>query len=790
MKLLKQYKYCLVGMLLSFFSLLATAQEKHTISGYVKDNNGEELIGATVYVAALSAGTVTNTYGFYSLTLPENVYDVTYSFIGYEATQKKVSLQNDTKIDLMLEPSTEVIEEVEITAERKDANIQRVEMSTTKLPIKTIQRIPVLMGETDVIKTIQLLPGVQVAGEGSSGFYVRGGAVDQNLILLDDATVYNPSHIGGFFSVFNGDAIKNVELYKGGIPSNYGGRLSSVLDVRMNEGGTAKFGATGGIGAISSRLTLNGPMLNQKGSYIVSGRRTYIDAFFPLFNNAELKDVKAYFYDLNAKANYNINENNRIFLSAYTGDDKYEFSSFFGMGYGNRTMTLRWNHVFSNKLFANYNIIYSNFDYNLGVPEGVFGFDWESDIIDKSFKNDYTYYLNPQNTIQFGVQATHHTIKPGRGESVGDGIFTLTNLPNAYGAEYGVFVQNEQKVTPKLTLQYGLRFSMFQNIGEGTIYNYDSEYTAIDSSVYKWGNVFNTFNGLEPRFGARYMMNNTSSIKASYNRMFQYMHLATNTASTTPLDVWFMSNPNIKPQYADQVALGYFKNFKDNTYELSVETYYKKMYNAIDFKDHAELFLNEYFDGELRRGSAYSYGMEFYLKKQEGDFTGWISYTLSKTRREIDGINNGEAYPTSYDKPHDLKIVANYDITPRINISANWIYSSAMPLTVVRSWIPLEDETYGRYWVPKYSGRNEVRLKGTDYHRLDIAFTYHFRQKKNYSSSITASVYNAYGRKNLYSIVYRENENNPEDEPNKYPPEMYKMYLFGVIPTVTYNFKF
>lgn len=757
----------------------AYAQQKHTINGYVRDESGEDLIGANIYTKSLGAGTVTNEYGFYSLTLPEGDYELFISYVGYEQKNKKIQLNEDLRIDYSLEPTNEFIDEVQITAERKDVNVKSVEMSKTKLPMKTIKKIPVLMGETDIIKTIQLLPGVQMVGEGNSGFFVRGGAVDQNLILLDEAVVYNPAHIGGFFSVFNGDAIKNVELYKGGIPAQYGGRLSSVLDVRMNEGSNQRFGATGGIGAISSRLTAEGPLFTDKASFIMSGRRTYIDLFFPLFNDPALDETSAYFYDFNGKVNYRINENNRVYLSAYLGRDVAKFADFFEMSYGNITGTMRWNHIFSSKLFANYSLIFSNFDYGLGTPEGAFAFNWNSNVIDKSFKNDYTWFLNPQNTITFGFQAIYHTIKPGYGEPVNGSVFVPQSLPHNYGLENGIFIENKQDINADLSLQYGIRFSSFHNIGEGTIYNYTENYEVVDSTVHNDGSFFNNFTGFEPRLGIRYSVGRNNSVKASYNRTYQYIHLATNTTTSTPVDVWFMSNPNIKPQYADQVATGYFHNLKNNAYELSAEVYYKKMHDAIDFKDHANLLLNEHFDGELRRGSGYSYGLELYARKQEGRLTGWISYTLSKTRRKIEGINDGKEYPTPYDRPHDLKIVTSYDVSERLNVSANWVYSTAMPYTIADEWFKVEN-----LWVPHFSKRNGVRLPGTNYHRLDVSVTWKNKVHKKFESSWTLSAYNAYNRHNMYSIVYEE----PEDGAG--PPELHKMYLFGIIPTITWNFKF
>jgi hypothetical protein len=756
------------------------AQDNYTLSGYVNDVRGEALIGATVYETDDMAGVVTNDYGFFSLTLPEGEHEIIVSYIGYEKNSYNIVLQQDKKLSVKLKPESREIEEVVINAESKKANIEKVQMGAEKLSMKTMKKLPVLMGETDVIKMIQLLPGVQTIGEGNSGFFVRGGSVDQNLILLDDATVYNPSHLGGFFSVFNGDAIKNVELYKGAPPAKYGGRLSSVLDVRMKEGSTEGFHGTGGIGAISSRLTLEGPVFSEKASFIVSGRRTYIDLFFPLAKDEMTRESRAYFYDLNGKINVALNDKNRVFLSVYGGRDVTGFGDLFEMSYGNQTATLRWNHVFNNKLFSNITALYSDFNYHLGQNVGAFSFDWEAHVIDKSVSNDYTYYINPDNTIHFGGQVTLHTIKPGDVNPGPESAFNQLILPTHEAFESNLFIENEHKLGFRWNVRYGYRFTAFNNV-KGTIYNFDEEFRPLDSNKYSFGKPFNSYYGHEPRVGLRFRVNENISLKGSYNRSYQFIHLATNTAASTPIDVWFLSNPNIKPQSADQLALGYFQNFLNDGVELSVEAYYKEMYNVIDFKDHAELLLNPHFDGELRRGDGYSYGLELMAKKKQGDFTGWVSYTLSKTRRTIEDVNKGEEFPAPYDKPHDLKIVSSYDITNRLNIGATWVYASPLPMTVVKQWYQVEN-----MWIPQYSKRNGTRLNGTAYHRMDLAATWKFKTKpgKNYKHDIMFSVYNLYGRHNLYSILYES------DEGQAGPPTMKKMYLFSVIPTFTYNFKF
>ncbi len=762
--------------------LLVNAQSKYTVSGYITDSNGESLIGANVIVVELSKGTVTNSYGFFSLTLPKGQYKLSVVYLGFQEQIIDLDLSKDQKFNLKMEESTEMIESVEVTARKKDVNVKSVAMSTERLDIKTIEKIPTFMGEADVIKVIQLQPGVAVVGEGTSGFYVRGGAVDQNLILLDEAIVYNPAHFGGFFSVFNPDAIKSVELYKGGMPSKFGGRQASVLDVQMLEGSSDHISGKGGVGTLSSRLTLGAPIVKDKASFLLSGRRTYYDIlFFPLLNSPIINDSEVFFWDLNTKINYKINDNNRLFLSLYSGKDVVGIGSMFKVGYGNATGTLRWNHIFNERLFSNFMFIGSRYNYALGQPTGGFAFEWTSHIDDYSFKNDYTYFLNPNNTIDFGAQVIYHKLKPGKFEPLGESTFNSSEVPSEFSYESAFYVGNKQQINSALSLQYGLRVSLFNNVG-GVDNKYTNTGEFISKEDYEQGNLFNTHYGIEPRIGARYILSSKSSVKASYNRMYQYLHLATNTQAPTPFDIWFTSNSNIKPQLTDQVAVGYFRNFFDNMLEASVEGYYKWLDNAIDFKDHAELFGNEQLDGEVRQGKGYAYGLEFYVRKRYGKLTGWVSYTWSVTRRKIEGINNNKAYPTTYDRPNDIKIVLSYDIKPRLNLSANWVYYTAMPFTVPMS--------YGRYqnaYYPDFSERNSFRYPGTDYHRLDLAATWNFYEPgspKKYKSSLTVSVYNAYNRHNLYSPT------SVDDPTTVSGIGTNKMFLFKVIPAITYNFKF
>ncbi len=768
----------LLGILLMASQLVA---QKFTISGKVKDAaNGEELIGATIFIKGLKTGTITNEYGYFSLSLDEGDYELEIDYLGFEAINQQLVLDKDYYFAFELTESSSELQEVEVTGERIDRNVKSNEMSNVKLQAKTIKKIPAFMGEVDLVKVIQLLPGVQSTSEGSSGFSVRGGSPDQNLILLDEATVYNASHLMGFFSVFNNDAIKDVKIYKGDIPAAHGGRLSSLLDVRMRDGNSKKIAVTGGIGSISSRLTIEGPIVKDKTTFLVSGRRTYADLFLRLSSNEDLKNNILNFYDLNAKVNHTFNKKNRLYLSFYMGQDKFA-NDFAKLYFGNRTTTMRWNHLFSDKLFFNFTFTNSVYNYNLGTPEGnPNAFDWKSKMTDYGVRGDFTYFLNPQNTVKFGLEGTYHIFEPGSAKGLGEeALFTEFVQPKNYALDYAVYVSNEQKIGEKVQLKYGLRFSIFQNIGPGTIYNFDGNYDKIDSTVYPKGEVFNTYMGLEPRFGISYLLNDNSSIKANYSRTRQYMQLAQNSTAGTPLDIWFPASPNVKPQIADQVALGYFRNFNDNAIETSVEVYYKTMQNAIDFKDFAQVLLNEQLEGELRFGKAWSYGIEFLVRKNVGKFTGWVSYTYSKTERQFKGINKGNVYPAPYDKPHDVSIVMSYALNERLDLSANWVYATGQPAT-----FPTGRAHYGNTIVPIYSDRNAYRMR--DYHRLDISATWKKKQKEGskFDWDINLSIYNAYARHNTWSINFIQDENDP----NVTYAE--QTYLFSIIPAVTFNFKF
>lgn len=765
-------------------SVSAMAQ-KVTLSGYMKDaSSGEELIGSTVFVKELKTGTVTNVYGFYSLSVAPGTYTITFGYIGYQSITETFELNENVTRNIELSVSEQVLEAVEVTGDRPDKNVTDIEMSVEKMDMQMVKKIPQLLGEADVIRSIQLLPGVTTVGEGATGFNVRGGNVDQNLILLDEAPVYNSSHVFGFFSVFNSDAVKDLKLYKGGIPARYGGRLSSVLDVRQREGNMKQFAGSGGISLISSRLTLEGPIKKNKSSFMIAGRRSYGDLFLKLI--PEQRDNVAYFYDLNAKVNYVIDQNNRVFLSGYIGNDVWRFGDQFSSNWGNNTASLRWNHLFSDKLFSNFTAIYSDFNYSLGVPEGSQAFDWDSRIINYNAKADFSYFPNPNNTVEFGANILMYRFHPGFARGIGDNtIFNEQRLEHQRALEPAIYVSNEQKINGKLTLQYGLRYSQFLNMGKGKVNQYENDDPTDESALigvreYDSGEVIARFAGLEPRFSANYLVNEFSSMKLSYNRMRQYIHLVSNTTSALPIDVWTPSGTYVDPATVDQVAAGYFRNFKDNTYEASVEVYYKNFTDLLDYKDGAQLLLNETLETEFLSGKGRAYGAEFQVKRQQGRLTGWISYTLSRSERQVNGINNNDYYPANYDKLHDVSLVTSYSLSKSWEISGNFAYMSGRPVTY-----PDARYEYDGLVVPNYSNRNGARQP--DYHRLDLAATLtpNKHPERKWQGSWVFSIYNVYRRRNAYSIFFQQKDDNPVET------EAQRLAVFGeMIPSVTYNFKF
>jgi hypothetical protein len=774
-----------------FFFYTVSAQSTYTISGTIQDaSNGEDIIGVNVYAREQKVGASTNVYGFYSLSLPKGVHTLVFSYLGYHKVEKTIDLNENTTLNIELKEEGNVLGEVIVTAEREDANVRSVEMSVNKVEMKTIKKMPALLGEVDVIRSIQFLPGVSSVGEGSSGFNVRGGAIDQNLVLLDEAPVYNSSHLMGFFSIFNPDVVKDVKLIKGGIPSTYGGRISSILDVRMKEGNNKKTEFSGGIGTIFSRFMLESPIVKDKGSFVVALRRSYIDILAKPFLNKDLKDVKFYFYDFTAKANYKINDKNTVYLSGYFGRDV--FGADFGFDWGNATTTFRWNHVFNNKLFLNTTVFYSNYNYSLDSDlknentEDVFR--WKSNILNYSVKPDFTWYLNSKNTITFGGQSIFYQFNPGNALVVSGGEGQDIGLDSKRAIESAVYFGNEQKITDNITLNYGLRYSHYNYFGTATSFIFDETTPAgdrkqvLETRNHTGNESIQQFGNLEPRFAMNIGLNNNTSVKIGYNRLAQYIHLLSNTTASSPLDVWTPSTNNIKPQLSDQIAVGVFKNFKNNMYESSVEVYYKTMQNQIDYIRNADLLLNPYVEGDLMYGKGRAYGAEFFVKKNKGDLSGWVSYTLSRTERKVDGLNNNEWFLSRIDKLHNLSVVSIYDITKKWNIGATFMFMTGTPAS-----FPTSKYVWQGMAIPHnyYDERNTYRIPAS--HRLDLSATKKNKHAlfKRGESEWVFSVYNVYNRRNPFSVYVRQNP----DDPGRTEAVRYSVFA-SILPSITYNFKF
>ncbi len=766
-------------LLVIIFASTLTAQteqvrKKHTISGYVKDSKtGEALIGATIMLSELpQTGTVSNVYGFYSLTIPEGIYTVTVRFMGYTPFLQQVVVNRNIKLHVGLVEKGVEQKAVVVTGEKKDDNVKTVQMGMEKLDVKSIQDIPVLLGEKDVIKTVQLLPGIKSGGDGNTGFYVRGGAADQNLILLDEATVYSASHLLGFFSVFNSDAIKDVTMYKGEMPAEYGGRLSSVLDIKMKEGNTKDYDVSGGIGLIASRLTVEGPIVEDKGLFSISGRRTYLDLFLKLSRDSLINQTQLYFYDLNAKANYEVGENDRIYLSGYFGKDVLGFGSTFGIDWGNSTATLRWNHLFNEKMFSNTSFIYSTYDYTVNANFAGNNMSLVSDIKDFGIKQDFQYFFDSDNGLIFGLNSVYHSVVPGTATLANSVQTTTLQLTQKYSWENSLYISHDYKLSPAVNVQYGARFSSFSILGPGVFYTYSDGGQTVDSVSYGSGKFIQTYFNLEPRVAVNYILDDVSSMKASYGRSTQNLHLLSTSTASNPTDRWIPSSNNVKPEIADQVSLGYFRNFEDNTYEFSAETYFKFLQNQIDYKDGAQITLNENVESDLLYGQGRAYGLELFLKKKYGRLNGWIGYTLSRTELRIPGINNGNYYPAHQDETHDISIVALYQLTDKWTFSAAWVYNTGNAVTFPSGKYKILDTT-----VPSYSQRNANRMPA--YHRLDLGATWQGER-----SSWTFSLYNAYGRENAFSIQFQVDPNDPTRT------QAVETSLFRFVPSITYNFRF
>jgi len=753
------------------------AQQKYTISGYIRSSEtGEALIGATVFVKELYKGTMANAYGFYSITLPEGNHSVQYSYLGNISKTDNIELTGNLSKNVELQQASLEIAEVVIVGEASNKNIKAPAMSVVKISPKDVVSVPVIFGEQDILKTISLMPGVKSAGEGNSGFYVRGGSADQNLIILDEAPVYSSAHLLGFFSVFNSDAVKDMEFYKGNAPANYGGRLSSVLDIQMKEGNSKTVAASGGIGLIASRLTIEAPIVNDKGSFIISGRRTYADMFLPLWKDPAAKSTKLYFYDFNAKANLKINDKNRIFLSGYFGRDVFKISDLVGFNWGNKTSTLRWNHIFGNKLFLNSSLIYSDYNYGIGYNVGEL-LEVTSGIRDFNLKEDFQYFINPRNTIKFGFNIIDHIFHPGELKSENEDFTNSKIIDKKHAAESAVYISHKFEISDRLIIDYGLRYSNCAVIGPDTVYTYNENDKITSSTSYSRGDIIQNYGNFEPRMTFNYIVSERMSVKMSYARNSQYMHLLSNSTVAFPTDVWISSSKIVKPQIADQIAVGFFKNFKDNMVETSVEVYYRNFQNQIDYQNGANIILNEHVESQLVYGKGRAYGAELFIKKRTGDLTGWIGYTLSRTERSINEIDDGAWYPVKHDRTHDVSIVLMYDFNDKLKVSANWVYNTGNAVTFPEGKYVIDGVT-----VPAYTNRNGYRMP--DYHRLDLGVTLTNKKREKFESSWNFSVYNAYARKNAYSISFRENENDPSKT------EAVQQSLFQIVPSITYNFNF
>lgn len=792
--------FTILTFLLPFLIL---AQEKFTLNGVISEaSSNETLIGVTIAIPSLRTGVTTNEYGFFSLTLPKGTYDIQITYLGYQDVLETITFDRDQKINFQLIEMAEILDEVVVTENVEKLNISKPQMSVNNLSVQTIKNIPVVLGEADIIKSLILLPGVSNAGEGASGFNVRGGAADQNLILLDEATIFNSSHLFGFFSVFNPDAIKDVKLFKGGIPARYGGRVSSVLEIFQKEGNSKEFKMNGGIGVVASRLLAEGPIVKDKAAFLIGGRASYAHLFLPLFDI----DNTAYFYDLNTKLNYKLNDNNSLYLSGYFGRDVFSISNSFVNIYGNSVLNLRWNHLFSDKIFSNLSLIYSDFYY--GLELGFVGFKWNSGIQNFNIKYDLKHYLSDRFQVNYGINNIYYTFNPGKIVPNGpDSGILEEQLIKKYANEFAAYVDVEHSVSESLSLQYGLRLSHFIRLGQDELNVYENnnpvifdpfllvyqEATPTETIDPGRGEQLATFTNLEPRLSLAYTLNEDQSIKASYTRITQYLHLLSNTSSPTPLDVWTPSGPFVKPQILDQYALGYFRSLKDGEYSLETEVFYKDIQNRIDYIDGANLIANNAIERVILNGKARAYGWELLIRKNEGRFKGWLAYTLSRSEQltpgrapfedngrsnQETGINFGQWYSTPYDKTHDISLYGSYDLNKKWRFNTNFVYQTGQPTNY-----PVGQFQFQGLTVPFYGLRNEERLP--DYHRMDLSATLTPKKnlKRKWQTEWVFSIYNVYSRMNAASINFRRNQDTGVNE-------AIRTSIFGIVPAVTYNFKF
>ena len=786
-------------MLILFLPIITLAQERYTLNGYIADSeSGESLIGATVYVNEIKSGTITNPYGFYSITLEEGIYNIDFRYVGYSSIAKEINLNSNQKMNIELQSLDIQLKNVVVSDVAEDYNVSSVEMSTSKLDMSKVTEIPTFLGENDIIKAIQLLPGVSSVGEGASGFNVRGGSVGQNLVLLDEAPVYNSSHLLGFLSVFNPDAVKDLKLYKGGIPSRYGGRLSSILDIRMKDGNNKKTVFSGGIGTIFSRFTLESPIVKDKSSFILALRRSYADILAkPFLKNSNFFDDGAAlnFYDITAKTNFELDEKNTLYISSYLGRDVFKFDANQGFNWGNRTGTIRWNHLFNERLFSNFTAIYSNYDYQLAFgSDDRNKFEWDSKVETINFKPEFTYFINANNELSLGAEFIRYSFEPANAIGVSDGEITDITLPMKYAFEGSFYIGNEQKIS-NLTLSYGIRSSIYSYNGPSYRYEFGVPLTPVSrkpliSETKILGNEsIQSYSSIEPRISINYKISNTFSVKSSYNRMTQYIHLLSNTAASSSLDVWTPSTNNIKPENANVYVFGLFKNFQNNDFESSIEIYYKDLYNQIDYIDGADLLINKYFEGDLLTGIGRAYGLEILLKKNRGKFNGWLSYSVGRSELKIDGINEYNWYPTRYDQTHNFKMTSTYKLNDRIQLSGNFLYLTGTPVTFPSSKFVIQG-----FAIPYNFANSRHQFRIPDYHRLDISvmingkkFRKNGKERKN-DSSLIISIYNVYNRRNPFSIYFSQGKGKVTE--TSVPGEVTRLSIIGsFVPSITYNFK-
>jgi TonB dependent receptor/CarboxypepD_reg-like domain/TonB-dependent Receptor Plug Domain len=771
-------KVSIVVLLLLFFGMSsAYAQRRYTISGHVKSRStGESIIGASVKISNGGEGTLTNEYGFFSLQLNAGTYLLEVSALGKAIDTLTIVLDQNRKLDLTLADATKQMAAVVVRANGRGRTVSGSQMGVERLSMAEVSKIPVLLGERDILKTIQLLPGIKSAGDGNSGFFVRGGAADQNMVLLDEAPVYNAAHLFGFFSTFNADAVKDVTVYKAGMPAQYGGRLSSVLDIKMNEGNNQRYQVSGGVGLIAAKANIEGPIQKGKSSFLISARRTYADLFLKAASDTNIRNNKLFFYDLNLKMNYQLGQKDRLYISGYFGQDVLGVRKEFSLNWGNATGTLRWNHIFNGRLFVNTSVIFSNYKYKINIKDATGNLQVFSQILDWNVKQDYQWTTGNRNTLRFGWNVIYHTIRPGEVTSK-SGSFNNLLLQKRYSLENALYLSDTWKATERLTVTAGLRLTTFTILGKGDFYTLKANGEVKDTLRYKRGEVVKTYVNPEPRLALGYQFNKATSLKFSYVRNVQYLHLLSNSTTTSPTDKWIASTNIIKPGIADQVSLGWYKNLQGNNYELTVEAYYKTFQNQIDYRDGADLFSNNAIESQLLFGKGRAYGVEWLLRKKTGKLTGWVGYTLSKSERLINGLNNNRWYNARQDRTHDVAIVAMYEPGKRWSFSASWVYYTGDAVSFPEGKYQINGQT-----VFYYTKRNDYRMPA--YHRLDLGATLQLRAKKNRSAELAFSLYNAYGRANAFTINFR----NAKDDPTR--TEAVQTTLFRFIPSVSYNFKF